>query len=93
MTHLLENKLLKDSQHGFIPKKSCTTKLLEFLEKVNSAEDWEESMTVIFLDLAKLLSKYQKKEAAGKTRCTWSQRESAQMDTELAHRQKAKSCT
>jgi hypothetical protein len=92
MTHLLENKLLKDSQHGFIPKKSCTTKLLEFLEKVNSA-DREESMNVIFLDLAKAFVKIPKKEAAGKTRCTWSQRESAQMDTELAHRQKAKSCT
>jgi hypothetical protein len=29
MSHLLENNLLKQSQHGFMPRKSCCTNLLE----------------------------------------------------------------
>ncbi len=37
---MLDNKLLKYSQMGFMPKKSSTTNLLEFLEKVASAVDW-----------------------------------------------------
>ena len=39
MQHLTSNKLLKKSQHGFMAGKSCTTNLLEFLEKVTEAAD------------------------------------------------------
>ncbi len=36
MEHLLENKLLRQSQHGFM---SCTSNLLEFLEMMTWAVD------------------------------------------------------
>jgi ribonuclease P/MRP protein subunit RPP40 len=66
MAHLLDNKLLKESQHGFMPKKSCTTNLLEFLEKVTSAMDKGEKMDVIFLDFAKAFDKVPKKRLLAK---------------------------
>jgi hypothetical protein len=47
MTDLLNKKLLKNSQHVFMPKISCTTNLLEFLEKVTSMIDGGEPMDVI----------------------------------------------
>jgi hypothetical protein len=31
MEHLLRNNLMRESQHGFMARKSCTTNLLEFL--------------------------------------------------------------
>ena len=36
VNHLLTNQLINASQHGFMNKKSCTTNLLDFLEKVTS---------------------------------------------------------
>jgi hypothetical protein len=66
MAHLLDNKLLKDSQHGFMPRKTCTTNLLEFLEKVTSAVDSGESVDVIFLDFAKAFDKVPKKRLLAK---------------------------
>ena len=33
MDHLLKNDLINQSQHGFMPGKSCCTNLLEFFEK------------------------------------------------------------
>jgi hypothetical protein len=60
--HLLGNKLLRDGQHGFMPKRPCTTNLLEFLEKgtTGSEVDGGSSMDVIFLDLAKAFEKVPK---------------------------------
>ena len=39
MKHLTANKLLNPSQHGFMPGRSCTTNLLEFLEKTTKVVD------------------------------------------------------
>ncbi len=39
MEHLEKNKLIGSSQHGFLPGKSCSTNLLEFLEKVTREVD------------------------------------------------------
>ena len=36
MIHLVENKLLNESQHGFVKSKSCITNLLETLDLVTS---------------------------------------------------------
>jgi hypothetical protein len=57
MQHLMDNGLLKSSQHGFMAKKSCTTNLLEFLEKLTRAVDENESIDVVFLDFAKAFDK------------------------------------
>ncbi len=57
MSHLLSNNLLKDSQHGFMSKKSCTTNLLEFFEMVTRAVDDGEAVDAVFLDFAKAFDK------------------------------------
>ncbi len=57
MEHLLRNDLLRPSQHGFMPKKSCTTNLLEFLEKLTKTLDEGEAMDIVFLDFAKAFDK------------------------------------
>ena len=39
MCHLIENKLIKESQHGFMPGKSCATNLVLFMDTVSKAVD------------------------------------------------------
>ena len=34
MDHLMENKLIRESQHGFMPDRSYASNLLEFMDKV-----------------------------------------------------------
>lgn len=53
MSHLKRNKLIRNSQHGFMPHKSCTTNLLEFLEKATKLIDEGQSLDIIYLDFAK----------------------------------------
>ena len=53
MKHLTENKLIKDSQHGFMQGKSCSTNLVEFLEKVTKTVDGGKPVDVFYLDFAK----------------------------------------
>ena len=53
MSHLKRNKLIRNTQHGFMPNKSCTTNLLAFLESVTKAVDEGKNVDVIYLDFAK----------------------------------------
>ena len=53
MKHLLENNLIKNSQHGFMPKKSCLTNLLEFLEIMTENLDKGIPTDVLYLDFSK----------------------------------------
>jgi hypothetical protein len=57
MEHLLRNNLMRESQHGFMARKSCTTNLLEFLETLTRTVDEGNAMDVIFLDFAKAFDK------------------------------------
>jgi len=57
MEHLLENNLLNQSQHGFMPRKSCCTNLLEFFEAATKSVDAGNLFDVIFLDFAKAFDK------------------------------------
>ena len=57
MDHLLTNDLLKSSQHGFIPGRSCCTNLLEFMEKATAVIDSGKPFDVVFLDFAKAFDK------------------------------------
>ncbi len=45
--HLTANRLIKDSQHGFMRDKSCVTNLLEFLEKATTVVDGGDGFDVI----------------------------------------------
>ena len=50
---MLENDLIRDSQHGFMPKRSCLTNLLEFLEVVTEDLDKGIPTDVLYLDFSK----------------------------------------
>ena len=53
MLHLIRNNLLHSSQHAFLPKRSCCSALLTFLNAVTSAIDNHQNADAIFLDLSK----------------------------------------
>ena len=55
--HLVENKLINSSQHGFVSGKSCATNFIEFFNKVTEAIDGSNAMDIIFLDFAKAFDK------------------------------------
>jgi len=53
LDHMFDNDFISDSQHGFIPGRSCTTQLLEVLDKWTDILDSGGALDVIYLDLAK----------------------------------------
>lgn len=50
---MISNELLSDYQHGFVLGRSCTTQLLQVLDKWTEVLDEGGSVDVIYLDLAK----------------------------------------
>jgi Reverse transcriptase (RNA-dependent DNA polymerase)/Endonuclease-reverse transcriptase len=60
LKHLKKHGLIKNSQHGFLPGRSCTTNLLAFFEKVTAEIDGGGSFDTIFLDFAKAFDKVPK---------------------------------
>jgi hypothetical protein len=60
MKHLRKHGLIKNSQHGFLPGRSCTTNLLAFFEKVTAEIDGGGSFDTVFLDFAKAFDKVPK---------------------------------
>ena len=55
--HLMENEIIKSSQHGFMKGRSCLSNLLDFFEEVYENVDSENSVDIIYLDLAKAFDK------------------------------------
>ena len=55
--HLKDNKLFKDSQHGFVQGRSCLTNLLEFLENVAKIVNEGHPIDVLYLDFSKAFDK------------------------------------
>jgi len=51
--YLLDNSIIIHYQHGFVPKKSCFTNLLETFEAWTDAVDPGFGVTVIYLDYSK----------------------------------------
>ena len=64
--HLLE--LINDSQHGFIPGKSCTTQLLEVLDYIGSLLDGGKQTDVVYMDMSKAFDKVHHKYLISKLR-------------------------
>jgi hypothetical protein len=60
MIHLKRHKLIRNSQHGFLPGRNCTTNLLSFFEKVTSQVDSGGAFDTIFLDVGKAFDKVPK---------------------------------
>ncbi len=57
LEHVKEYKLIKESQHGFLKRRSCLTNLLEFLEFVTNYIDQGYPIDVIYLDFQKAFDK------------------------------------
>lgn len=53
INQVLDNPLIKNTQHGFLSNKSCTRNILEFLEKVTEIYDINKPLDIIYLDYAK----------------------------------------
>ena len=53
MKHLTENELLSTCQHGFVPKRSCVTNLLETLDNWTESLDSGKPVDAVYLDFAK----------------------------------------
>lgn len=57
MEHLIKNNLIRESQHGFMPGKSCATNLIEFMEELTEEVDKGLAVDIIYLDFAKAFDK------------------------------------
>ena len=57
MNHLLTNKLVRKSKHGFMPGKSCSTNLIEFTDKLTEIVDRGKAGDIFYLDFAKAFDK------------------------------------
>ena len=57
MQHIERNDLIRESQHGFVKGKSCTTNLLEFMEKLTKIIDKGSKADEFYLGFAKAFDK------------------------------------
>ena len=55
--HLEKHELIRESQHGFVKKKSCLSNLLVFMEEVTNYLDSGYPVDVIYLDFQKAFDK------------------------------------
>ena len=53
MEHLTDNELLTRCQHGFVPKRSCITNLLDVMDKWTDSLDIGKPVDAVYLDFAK----------------------------------------
>ena len=53
VSHLIENKLLTDCQHGFRKKRSCVTQLLEVMNDFTCSMDNGYDIDILYLDFKK----------------------------------------
>ena len=53
MDHLAVHDLIRESQHGFMPGKSCTTNLIVFMNKVTELVDNGTPVDIFYLDYSK----------------------------------------
>jgi len=53
MKHMNDCGYLSDTQHGFIKGRSCTTQLLEVVDKLSEMLDYGGSIDMVYLDFSK----------------------------------------
>ncbi len=68
MDHLMNNNLIRQSQHGFMPGKSCASNLTTFLDRAAKAVDEGKSVDIFYLDFAKAFDKVPRKRLIAKLR-------------------------
>jgi len=80
MQHLLENNLIEDTQHGFMPGKSCASNLVTFMDFVSKAVDNGNAVDIIYLDFAKAFDKVPRQRLIKKAESEGSGGKSSQLD-------------
>ena len=55
--HLNNNNLIANEQHGFVPKKSCLTNLLETADEISNSLASKKSIDILLLDFSKAFDK------------------------------------
>jgi ribonuclease P/MRP protein subunit RPP40 len=68
MNHLIANNLIRASQYGFMPGRSCATNLVEFMDFITKAVDDGKPVDIFYLDFAKAFNKVPKKRLMKKMR-------------------------
>jgi hypothetical protein len=68
MGHLLDNELIQESQHGFMPGKLCATNLVEFMDFVTKVVDEGKPVDLFYLDFAKAFDKVPRQRLVKKMR-------------------------
>ena len=58
LAHMIENNLFTKEQHGFVPRRNCSTQLLEALESWYKIIEEKGYIDVVYTDFAK--AKYEK---------------------------------
>ena len=53
ITHMITNGFLSDCQHGFVHGRSCTTQLVQFVDKLSELLDQGIGVDTVYLDFAK----------------------------------------
>lgn len=53
LSHMVKNKLFNSNQHGFLPRRNCTTQLLEVIESWYEIIEQKGYIDVIYTDFAK----------------------------------------
>lgn len=66
LQHMSESELLHPAQHGFLPKRSCCTQLLEVMEEWTLAIETGQSLDVSYLDFRKAFDSVPHKRLLGK---------------------------
>ena len=69
--HLNENNLITQHQHGFLPRKSCVTNLLETADLISEAFDRGFGIDTIYLDYAKAFDKLTHRALLVKLQAYW----------------------
>ena len=57
MYHLTSNNLIVDQQHGFVPKRGCLTKSIEFVDFATNNLHHKTPTDIVFLDFSKAFDK------------------------------------
>ena len=53
--HMVDNDFLRDCQHGCVKGRSCTTQLLEVVDKLCGLLDNGDTVDMVYLDFAKAI--------------------------------------
>jgi len=78
--HLTSNNLLSDSQHGFLPKRSCTTQHLAAVEYWTNKIQQGQPVDVLYFDFKKAFDKVPHERLLINTESIWNYLEASRLD-------------